>query len=413
MVNNDLVILRSFLDNRDDFDKYGPYILAIENMDRIPRQMLMYVKSFYEKYPKSDRIPEAELKLYLSQASVSNFADNNKEYIASIYKLDISNTDLRMDIIEAACEKHFMADVVDRASLVLNNGKAGELSKIQDIVDEYHSIIRRPPQDMLEYKLDLKKLLDEEVRTNGAPFANTTPNDIIRGMREGQLGLIYAYVDTGKTSYGVANLCSIAKWLHDNGIDRPVIYAANEEDVSRVSLRAIQCMTNWNNAELDMYESTVEKVIKKRGFGHIRFIDQVTTMRAIEKILIKYNPRVMFIDQGTKVSVTGSKKEGVHELEEKFNTYRNLAKAHKCTIVSMAQGGEECSGKKYPSLKNIYGSKSAVQGELDWAISMGTDDSDSKYENWRFFNISKNKGGKGSYACRFDAERCQFKEVTA
>lgn len=411
MVNSESIITRAFLDSREDFEKYGPYIMAIKNMDRVQRTMITHIQGFYNKYPNVNKIPEPELKVYLSQATVSNFAENNQEFISSLYKMDTENTDLKMDVIEAACEKHFMAEVVDRAAVVLDNGKAGELSKVQDIIDEYHSVIRRPPQDIVEYKLNLKQLIKEEVLTNGAPFANKTPNDIIRGMREGQLGLIYAYVDTGKTSYGVANLCSVAKWLHDNGSDRPVIYAANEEDVSRVSLRSIQCITNWDNAQIAQYEPNVQSILDKRGYNNIKFFDHVNTMRNVEKLIVKYNPRVMFIDQGTKVSIGGSRKEGVDALEELFNTYRDMAKRYKLTLVSMAQGGEECEGKKYPTLKNIYGSKSAVQGELDWAIAIGTDASDVNYANWRFFNISKNKGGKGTYACRFDTLKCQFTEV--
>ena len=77
----------------------------------------------------------------------------------------------------------------------------------------------------------------------------------------------------------------------------------------------------------------------------------------------------------------------------------------------MIQGGDDCFEKTYPTLRDIYGSKSAIQGTLDWAISIGWNADDANYAAWRYFNITKNKGNVGKYACRFDEDRCQFKEV--
>jgi hypothetical protein len=412
MATSEIVILKAFIDKRQDFEKYGPYILALKNMTRVVSQTLGYVKKFYEKYPSSITITEPEFRLFLGQDDVNNFVKNNEVFLRNVFTTNLSNNDLKMDIIEASVERHLMASVIDKAALVIDNGKSGVLSSLQGIIDEYHSIIRKPPQDYTEYKLDLDELLQEEVISSGCPFVNQTPNDTIRGMRSGQLGLIYAYVDTGKTSYGVANLCAVAKYLQDNNVERPVIYAVNEERVQRVTLRAIQCMTNWDNDEINKNKNLVRSIIKARGFKNMLFMDHVTTMPIVEKLLIKHSPKVIFIDQGTKVQIPGSSREGVNALEEIFNRYRDMAKRYDCTIVTMAQGGDDCFQKKYPSLRDIYGSKSAIQGELDWAISIGVDISDVKYENFRYFNISKNKGDKATYACRFDHKRCQFKEVT-
>jgi hypothetical protein len=380
-------------------------------MDRLIYQMLNYIKAFYEKYPDAKEITEEEMGLYLSSVDQFNFGANNAQFVKDIFMTSIKNRGLTLDVIEHNVEKHMMAKVLDKVGLVLNNNQSGQLSTIQDDIDEYHAIIRNPPRDVVEYKLDLKTLIKQEITNIGIPFVNPKPNSVIRGMRSGTLGLIYAYVNTGKTSYGVANLCSVAQFLHAAKSDRTVVYACNEEDVSRVTLRAIQCMTNWSDQEIEANENMVAGIINNKGFNHIRFVDHVNTMHAVEKLLTKHNPRVMFIDQGTKVNIKGSKKEGVDALEQLFNTYRDLAKRHKCTIISMAQGGDACFEKKYPTLRDIYGSKSALQGELDWAIAIGTDNSDSKYAGWRYFNISKNKGDEAVYACRFDHKRCQFTEV--
>jgi hypothetical protein len=412
MVSEEIIIIRAFLDKRATFEQYAPYVMALKNLERPMYLLLGYINKFYEKYPDVDTIPEPELRLYLKSYDTVNYLGTHDQYIKDIYSPDLlRNSGLTMDIIEGSVEKHIAAKVLDKAALILDNNKKGVLSTIQEDIDEYHANIRRPPADMVVYELDLKKLVKAEITDIGIPFVNAHPNDVIRGMRTGQLGLIYAYVDTGKTSYGVANLCSVARYLHSIKSQRPVVYACNEEDVSRVTLRAIQCLTARSDAEIEKDTKGTQAMITANGFDKIKFIDHVNNMRILEKILIKYDPRVIFIDQGTKVKLSGSKKEGVDALEETFGQYRDMAKRYKCTIVCMAQGGEACFDKKNPDLKDIYGSKSAIQGELDWAISIGVDSSDTKYSAWRFFSITKNKGDKSTYACRFDHKRCQFKQV--
>jgi len=405
------LILKAFIKERKLYETYAPYIIGLKNLDRNMSITLDFIKGFYDKYPKSITITESDFRLYLSTADKYKFMQQNPTYIVDIYNTSIQNKSLTKDVIEACVEQHFMAHVLDKAALVLDNNQSGVLSTIQKDIDNFHSIIRHPPKEMVEYVLNLKELIKEEITTLGIPFCNAKPNEIIRGMRKGQLGLIYAYVDTGKTSYGVANLASIANYLEVNNNDRPVVYGGNEEDISRISLRTIQCMTNWNSREIELNQKLVQPILDKRGYNRIKFIDHVNTTTIIEKILDKYNPVVMFIDQGTNVKISGSNKEGVNALEEIFSTYRDLAKTYECTLVCMAQGGDDCFEKEYPTLRDIYGSKSAIQGALDWAISVGRNTTDLKYFNWRYFSINKNKGDPGRYQCRFDSERCQFKQV--
>jgi hypothetical protein len=412
MINEDTVIIKEFLDKRDVFEKFGHYVMGLKNLERVMYLMLGFIKKFYEKYPDSNSIPESEFRIFLGSYDTMNFTGTYGEYLKQVYTITNINQSLTMDIIEGCVERHIAANVLDKTALIIENNKKQVLGTIQDDIDEYNSIIRQPTRDMKEYKADLATLVKQEISSIGAPFINPKPNSVIRGMKVGQLGLIYAYVDTGKTSYGVANNCSVAKYLASIKSDRPTVYACNEEDVSRVTLRHIQCITGRSDQEIEADVKGTQAILKASGYDYIRFIDHVRNTRIVEKILNKYNPRVMFIDQGTKVSVTGSKRDGVDALEEKFGLYRDLAKLYQCTIVCMAQGGEACFDKKFPELTDIYGSRSAVQGELDWAIAIGRDISDVKYNKHRYFNITKNKGDKSQFACTFDHKRCQFKEVT-
>jgi len=408
----DTILLRAFLDSREHFDKYGPYIMALKNLERNTKFLLNYIRDFYTKYPKSVAIPEQDLRIFIKSVDMYDFAAANSEWIASIYRYDSSNTDLQMDVIEAACERHFMAEVVDKAAIVLDKGKSGHLSSVQDIIDEFHGILRAPPKRKLEEDTHDLRALIKDITTKGIPFVNKTATDYIGGMKRGQLGLISAYTNVGKTSYSVANCCAAAAELFKRGDPRDVIYAGNEEAIRRARFRAINCFTNWDDNEVARNEKLVDAILKQRGYFKIKWFDHINEISLVDRLLDTYRPRVLFIDQGSKVTINRSKKEGVNALEEVFNNYREMAKKYDATIISVMQGGEGAFEKKYPTLRDLYGTKSAVQGELDWSIAVGVDVSDVNYSTWRFFNINKNKGKEGTYACRFDAERCQFTEAT-
>jgi hypothetical protein len=257
-------------------------------------------------------------------------------------------------------------------------------------------------------------LIDKSIKTGGLPFCLPTANKAIKGCRPGTNGLIFAYVDTGKTSFGVANLCSMHREnLKVHNCDRPIIYAGNEEDIKEVSLRAIQCLTRQNDDEIAKNETITQGTLQSLHFDQIKFVDHVRTMSGVERLLDKWNPRVMYIDQGTKVKLTGQTEvRDVNSLEEVFNNFRELGKIHDCGMVAMAQANAESAEAKYLTLRSLYGSKVAIQGELDWAIGVGVDAENIKYAAYRFFNICKNKkGDKPQFAAKFDAGRCRFKEV--
>lgn len=409
----EIVILKAFLSDRDTYEKYAPYIIGLKSMDNNVKNTLDFIKLYYDKYKKETSILESSFKLFINNNDKFNFLKSNIKYIDTIYNTNIVNTSLTLDIIESCIEQHYAASVLNKIALIIDNKQTNVLSTIQDDINDFHNAIRNPPKSFVEYSLDLNKLIKTQITNTGLPFCNQIPNDAIGGFREGELGAIYAYVSTGKTSYGVANLCTAAQYCETNDIKRPLIYGGNEEAIKKIALRSIQCMTNWDDKEIETNEKLVIPILKQKGYYRIKFIDHIIDINTVENILTKYNPQIFFIDKGSSVKIPGSKKQGVDNLEELFDIYRDLAKRHKCTIVVMLQGGDECFEKQYPTLRDIYGSKSAIQGTLDWAISVGKNVKDEKYKLWRYFCITKLKGeGEGdTYACRFDKKRCQFKQV--
>jgi len=127
-------------------------------------------------------------------------------------------------------------------------------------------------------------------------------------------------------------------------------------------------------------------------------------------LLEEHRPRIMYVDQAVKVEAEKTDKE-VKAIQKIFNAYRELAKAYDTTIIGVAQGRGECEDKKYLDLSDIYGSRVAIQGELDWALGIGRV-LDAAYADQRYINIPKNKfGDNDKFVTNFDKHMCVWEEM--
>lgn len=407
-------IARKFIDDRTVYEEYAPYLLSLKNTDRDFKFTLQAIHSYYNKYTKANSCTINDLNLFL-QGSRINLPQNTKDFIKELKNVDMSNEDLTMDTIEATVEQHIASKILDKVALIIDNNKTNILHTIQDDLDEYVKVLRNPPPIGIKtLNFELGSCIQTELKTKGLPFVSDVLTNETKGAKPGTLGLIFAYVDTGKTSFGVANLIHMAEWIQQNEPQevRPLVYAGNEESIHRIALRATNCIMRYNDEELIKNEAHAQQMCKHNGFQRIKFVDSTTQISQVERILQTLYPRVLFIDQGTKVRIPGTQTHDVNTLAELFNTYRELCKEYNCCIICMAQADSESDDKQYLDLRNLYGSRSAVQGELDWAVGIGMNLDDIKYLKWRYFRICKTKfGDKKDFACRFDTKRCRFKEV--
>lgn len=410
------IVLRKILDDRSCYDKYYPYIAAIKNMTREMRIVTMLIKTYYDKYPSISSIPQTDFITFITDVDKGGYSATVSEFVNNIYLLDISNDDLTLDVVESVVEKHVAARILDKIATVIDHDKKGVITTIQDDIDEFNRIIRNPPKDVLKpYKTVVGRLIRNQIKSIGLPFCSDKLTKGIRGCREGTLGLIFAFVDTGKTSFGVANMVAMAHWLevNDPGYTRPLVYAGNEEDEERVALRFMQSASGMTDEEILHDPRAVKRRIQARGFDRIKILNGINHMSHVERIMDTLNPRVLMIDQGTKVKFGKLDVHEVSSLAELFNQYRELAKNHKSSIVCLAQANAEGEDQMWLNLSHIYNSKVGIPGELDWAVGIGTND-DAKYRHWRYMSLCKNKfGEKDRWEMEFKHASCQFVDIKA
>lgn len=411
----ELSVLKLFCDKRAVFDSHYPYLTRLENLEREIKTILTCIHQYYDRYKDHEYIGKKELKAFYDfQYPNSKDREIIHEMISALFEADVSNSVAR-DLLEQVIERSYAAIIVDKLVPVIEGNRFGVVPNINNDVERFVSLMKNPPKEsrLLEAcDLTVEELVRQEIDDEGIPWHLENLTQIIGGVRRQTLGLIYAFVDSGKTSFGLSACASFAHFLKDT--PDIVVYAGNEESAPRLSLRLTQAMLNVTRHDIQRSPADIEQQRRERGFTRVRILDNITHISEVHRLLEEWRPRIVMIDQGTKVSLDVRNVKEIKEVQLLFNYYREAAKEFDTSIICLAQGVGEAENRKWLKLSDIYGSRVAIQGELDYAIGIGRVQDDQSRENYRYINIPKNKlldGETGKFITLFQKESCLWRPI--
>lgn len=415
MNTSEIAIFKKFITNKEDFDKYGGYFSKLPTFNKELKLLLNLISSYYDTY-QSTSISTSELLTYFDYTYPNNSSRfSYAEIIKAIEQVEV-NDELLINLIEQTVEKHYSNKIITELLPVIEGNKYSVLQNIPPIIDEYSSVLKNPNskinQDLIPNELSVQELVTKELNNPGLQFSLKKLNSVLGGLRTGTNNLMSAYVGAGKTSFWTKQAATFAKQLNDG---EHILYAGNEEAAYRVNLRTTQALLNLSYNQILQDPEKIEKDRMEAGFGKIKIFDSITGTNQIRKLLDKYHTKVLIVDQGPKVVLSDYKNKdtkSVDHLELLFNWYRELAKEYDIGIISIAQSGLSGYNKRWLNLTDIYGSNSAIQGEVDFSIGMGFLDDPAK-ETQRYFHITKAKPYFSSdvkSSATFIKENCSWKD---
>jgi replicative DNA helicase len=413
-IMKELTALRLFCQQREVYDSHAIYMRQLENLNKQIKVILSMIHRYYEKYSEHSYISQDELKgFYDYLYPTSRDRDIYHELIDAIFEMDVSKSVAR-DILEQVVERSYATSIIARLAPVMQGEKSNVVPSIQSSVEEFIQLMKNPPKEtkLLEpCDLTVEELVQQEINDEGIPWHLQNLTEIIGGVRRRTLGAIYAFVDSGKTSFGLAACAAFAQALKDTS--DTILYLGNEEAAPRLSLRLTQAMLGVTRADLKLTPKEIDQRRREIGYTRVKIFDNITQASEVHRLLEEWMPRIAMIDQGTKVSINSKLKE-VEEQQALFNFYRETAKTYDTSIISLMQGVGEAENRKWLKLSDIYGSRVAIQGELDYAIGIGRRIDDAARENFRYINIPKNKlmeGETGKFTTLFTKETCNWRSI--
>jgi hypothetical protein len=387
----ELGLLKLFCANRDNEAVNYGYIDSLNNMERELSLLFNLVHNYYKEFDK-DSISHEELVAYYDlKYPMAKEKALHLELMAEAFASHVTD-DLMKKHIDHLMEKHEAAQLVNKMIPVMEGEKYDILPAIRTDIDNFVDRMHNPPDDMavpLPCELDVEELAAQEISDGGVPWHLPELTEIIGGCKRQTLGLIYAFVDSGKTSFGMAACASFAEYLKET--EDIICYCGNEEAAHRIRMRLVGAMCGWTKRQVLERPKRANKIAEEGGLSRVKIFDNITSTTQIEVIIGQYRPHIMFVDQATNVEMGGRREEGVQKLESLFRWFRKTATAHDIGLIGVAQAVGEAEDTKYLKLSDIYGSRVSIQGALDWACGIGRKVNNPIDDDLRYLNIPKNK----------------------
>lgn len=400
----ELSVLRSMMDY-DLYNKYSPVLFGLEGKEPEYTELLNTIKEYYSKYREHKSISIDELRLfheYLNPVAKDRSTINT--LLDKIASIEISNIVLLTDNLNKVAEEHAL-NLIGQTCFAKKEG----IAAVELLIVKHKSLVAKIQDSESEVcNLTLPELLLRDKAT-GLSWRMQFLQRTIGPLKPGTLGHIFARPETGKTSLGLSEATFFVRQLM--GTPDVVLYLSNEEPIERLKLRAHTAMLASPVAVLNDRAMEGKEYWEAHNGNALKMIGDVTQLEQVEKHIHTFTPKVVFIDQGAKVSLPGfpGGENEPRKLQQLYQRYRELAKTYNTVIITLGQADINAEHKRWLTLGNLDSSKVGIPGELDFAIGIGMTIEEGMGQV-RFINVCKNKirGLLDKTEVQFDKMICQY-----
>ena len=338
-------------------------------------------------------------------ASTRAKKENFYSLVNEIKELELPSEKIANNLLHSLFKRRIANKIAVLASEIYN-GKDADFSEIKkqleipfdEDVDEY------------EYVTGNINNLIEKLKDNTKWKFNLAPlKEAVHGVGEGNLIIIFARPEAGKTAFWVNLVAGIDGFASQGA---KVCALINEEPAIRTQMRLINAHTGMTMDEIRAdTESANKKWAEVRQNIHI--LDTVDwSLDSVDEFVQKEKPDILVIDQLDKVGVTGTFARTDEKLRAIYTGAREVAKRNDCCAIAISQASADGQGKFDLTFDMMEGSKTGKAAEADVIIGVGHRDKMDTDERVRSLAISKNKitGWHGLKNCIIIPELSRYAE---
>ena len=324
-----------------------------------------------------------------------------QDVISELDDKPTDNDELHLDLVNNLWLRDRARQIGEKALEIFTgeNEEFGELRRLIDAVEDGRM------SDKTTYTIvdkDLSQLLEEEAGVSDFPFHFNLIQENLKGMDRGNLGIIFARPEVGKTTF----CCFLASSYIKQKFN--VVYWANEEPASRIKLRIIQSFFALTRDEMLMQR---ESLLERYHFEiepYLTIMDSVgTSVEEMDDYAKLNKPDIMFCDQLDKFRIRGEYNRGDERLKETYVTAREIAKRNQLLIWAVSQASYDAHDRQFIDYSMLDNSRTGKAGEADAIIGIGKTGSSEVDNIVRHICISKNKinGWHGMINAQIDVQR--------
>ena len=298
--------------------------------------------------------------------------------------------------IVTAIHKRNLAHKIALVATEIYNGKDEGFNEIRKILDTQEE---EPVEDssITTNIEELMKLIDVTTKWK---FNLPTLHERVTGIGDGNLTIIFARPETGKTAFWINLVAGMDGFAYQGANIHALI---NEEPAVRTQMRLISAWTGLDREEIqENIDMATQKWAEIRQ--NIKLFDTVDwSIDDIDSHLAVHKPDILVIDQLDKINVGGTFARNDEKLRAIYTGTRELAKRRNCSIIAISQASADAHNKLEISFDMMENSKTGKAAEADLVIGVGKRN-DLGEASERSICVSKNKitGWHGTIHCNIN-----------
>ena len=354
--------------------------------DREMRDIFDTLTFSHTKYAKD--LTKSELSsLFNDRNPAMPEATRNKVH-ETIASLDVGNADnfeLHLDLVHNFWLRD-RARLIGEKAIDIFTGDSEEFGELRRLIDTVEDGRISDKTTYTKVEDDLESLLDNEAGDPDFPFDYDLIAEHVSGLDRGNLGILFARPEVGKTTF----CCFLAALYIKRGFN--VVYWANEEPAPKIKLRIIQ----------SYFSLTRQQLVEDRRNLSLKYIDEIdplltimdsvgTSVEEVDEYAKLNKPDIMFCDQLDKFRISGEFNRGDERLKETYVYAREIAKRNKLLMWAVSQASYDAHDRQWIDYAMLDNSRTGKAGEADIIIGIGKTGSSEVENTVRHICISKNK----------------------
>ena len=397
-------ILKLFL-NKKYFNKYKG-TLSRSVFEGMVGSLYDTIQKAHSKYDSDISIDE----LYSLHTSVYNPALTRamkisvSELVEDIRTIDVPNEKIADDIIKVMQDRNVAQKIAVEATEIFN-GRPADFNVISKIIEHHEQ--DKPVEQIDSVTDNIGELISQLNVTTKWKFNLAELKNNIGGVGDGNLMIVFARPETGKTAFWVSLVAAPYGFAEQGAKVHAFI---NEEPAVRTQMRAISSYTGYNK---DQIVSNIQQAhqdwIKIKD--NIKMLDVVDwTIQDIDRHCELHKPDIIVIDQLDKINITGTYARTDEKLRAIYTSAREIAKRRSCVVIAISQASADAHNRDFISFDMMENSKTGKAAEADLIIGIGRNSSIDRDNINRTLCVSKNKitGWHGEPSCRLFREISRY-----
>ena len=390
-----------------EFWKSHNFMVSEDFFEAEGRAIYNLITESHEKFEKD--LTPAEVEALLLANNPLMTATRRANHVEIIRGLTVSISEaVAGDVLLSAFREHVGTEI-SNLGLELMDGRALDLDKVQGLLDKYRDGFVPAQEDAL-LSTEVDDILEGLEGMLPYRFNLQSLHELIPGTGPGNLGIVFAMVETGKSAFGISLSFGPGGFAEQGA---KVLYVANEEPAANTISRALSAFSgiptdNLMNKQMDMTALKSRwETIKNRVL-----VSETSDFGELERLVRLHHPDIVVVDQLDKMIIGGSHDRDDLKLGEIYKRARRLAQKEACSVIAVSQADATADGRTSLRFSQMAGSKVAKPAEADWIIGIGKEiDPTGADSGLRYLSVSKNKipGGRhGQATVRIDTPRSQY-----